>query len=104
MFGTSKTQEPIFRYPNKHKIIKEPLYLVCNISYPVYIIHYPFIYIFTAWVIDNHKTIAEAWPVGLLLLVCAVTLAYMILKLYDIPVRKWLTKKFLPGKKVPAQS
>ena len=75
-----------------------------DISYPVYIIHYPFIYIFTAWVVDNHKTIAEAWPVGLLLLVGSIILAYVFLKTYDIPVRKWLTKKLLAGKKVPAQS
>jgi peptidoglycan/LPS O-acetylase OafA/YrhL len=70
-----------------------------DISYPVYIIHYPFIYIFTAWVVDNHKTFAQAWPVGLLLLVCVITLSYVFLKLYDIPVRKWLTKKYLPGRK-----
>jgi peptidoglycan/LPS O-acetylase OafA/YrhL len=74
-----------------------------NISYPVYIIHYPFIYIFTAWVADNHKTIAQAWPFGLLILIGAVTLAYLFLKLYDLPVRKWLTKKYLPGKRVPAE-
>lgn len=71
-----------------------------DISYPVYIIHYPFIYIFTAWVIDEHKTIAEAWPAGLLLLTGVIVLAYIFLKLYDIPVRKWLTEKYLSaGKK-----
>ena len=73
-----------------------------DISYPVYIIHYPFIYIYTAWVVDNHKTFAEAWPMGLLLLVGVITLAYVFLKLYDIPVRKWLTEKYLPVRKVPA--
>ncbi len=75
-----------------------------NISYPVYIIHYPFIYIFFGWVTDKHKTIAEAWPFGLLILVGVVTLAYLFLKLYDLPVRKWLTKKYLPGRKVSAQA
>ncbi len=66
-----------------------------DISYPVYIIHYPFIYIFTAWVADNHKTFAQAWPVGSILLVFVVTLSYICLKLYDTPVRKWLTKNCL---------
>lgn len=75
-----------------------------DISYPVYIIHYPFIYIFTAWVVDNHKTFAQAWPVGLLLLTGVVTLAYVFLKLYDIPVRKWLTQKYLSRKKLSAQA
>lgn len=73
-----------------------------DISYPVYIIHYPFIYIFTAWVVDNNKTFAQAWPVGLLLLAGVVTLAYVFLKLYDIPVRKWLTQKYLSRKKLPS--
>lgn len=75
-----------------------------DISYPVYIIHYPFIYIFTAWVVDDHKTLAQAWPVGLLLLAGVVTLAYVFLKLYDIPVRKWLTEKYLSGKKSSAKA
>ena len=75
-----------------------------DISYPVYIIHYPFIYIFTAWVVDNHKTFAQAWPVGLLLLTGVVTLAYVFLKLYDIPVRKWLTQKYLSRKKLSEQA
>jgi peptidoglycan/LPS O-acetylase OafA/YrhL len=75
-----------------------------DVSYPVYIIHYPFIYIFTAWVVDNNKTFAQAWPVGLLLLTGVVTLAYIFLKLYDIPVRKWLTEKYLSRKKLPSQS
>jgi peptidoglycan/LPS O-acetylase OafA/YrhL len=74
-----------------------------NISYPVYIIHYPLIYIFSAWVVDKQKTIAEGWPYGLLILVGAVTLAYFFLKVYDLPVRQWLTKKWLPGRKVTAQ-
>ncbi|GAC1387260.1 MAG: acyltransferase [Ginsengibacter sp.] len=63
-----------------------------DISYPVYIIHYPFIYIYTAWIVDKHKTIGQAWPVSLGLLVFVVLLSYMCLKLYDIPVRKWLTE------------
>jgi peptidoglycan/LPS O-acetylase OafA/YrhL len=75
-----------------------------DISYPVYIIHYPFIYIFTAWVVDEHKTLAQAWPVGLLLLTGVVTLAYIFLKLYDIPVRKWLTEKYLSKNKLPAKA
>lgn len=87
----------------QNKSIEAVCRFIGNISYPVYIIHYPFIYIFTAWVAGEHKTIAQAWPFGLLILIVAVTLAYLFLKLYDLPVRKWLTKKFLPGKKVPAQ-
>jgi peptidoglycan/LPS O-acetylase OafA/YrhL len=59
----------------------------------IYITHYPIIYTYTAWVKDNNKTFAEAWPVGLLVFVSSVLLAYVALKLYDEPVRKWLAAK-----------
>jgi peptidoglycan/LPS O-acetylase OafA/YrhL len=66
-----------------------------DISYPLYIIHYPLIYIFTAWVVDNKVPMREAWPVGLLLILSSITIAYTCLKLYDVPVRKWLAKRYL---------
>lgn len=59
----------------------------------LYITHYPIIYTYTAWVKDNNKTFAEAWPVGFLVFVSSVLLAYAALKLYDEPVRKWLAAK-----------
>ncbi len=64
-----------------------------DISYPVYITHYPLIYIYTAWVVDNKKTIAVAWPYAALTFISAIVLAYACLKLYDEPVRRWLSKK-----------
>ncbi|HEX5155521.1 MAG TPA: acyltransferase [Parafilimonas sp.] len=84
----------------KNKTIERVCGFLGDISYPVYIIHYPLAYIFMAWVVNNHKTFAEAWPAGLLVLVSSVTLAYICLKLYDLPVRKWLTKKWLPKTRV----
>jgi len=72
---------------------------ICNflgdISYPIYIIHYPLIYIFTAWVVDNNVPMKEAWPAALLVLFSSVAIAYGCLKLYDVPIRRWLTKRFM---------
>jgi peptidoglycan/LPS O-acetylase OafA/YrhL len=66
-----------------------------DISYPIYITHYPIIYIYTGWV-SNHKIpFSEAFPVSLLVLISSVTLAYLCLKLYDEPVRIWLKRRFL---------
>ncbi|HEY4785150.1 MAG TPA: acyltransferase [Bacteroidales bacterium] len=65
-----------------------------NISYPLYIIHYPLIYIFTAWVADNKISMIEAWPVALLLLSSSMAIAYACYKIYDVPLRKWLAKRF----------
>jgi peptidoglycan/LPS O-acetylase OafA/YrhL len=66
-----------------------------EISYPIYIIHYPFIYLFMAWV-DKHKpTTGESIIGGIVVLVTAISLAYLCVRLYDIPLRKWLTQRFM---------
>ena len=69
-----------------------------DISYPVYITHYPLIYIYTGWVADHKMPMSKAWPVALLVLLSSVALAYGCLKFYDEPVRKWLTRKYLAKK------
>ncbi len=66
-----------------------------DISYPIYITHYPLVYIYTGWISDTHFPIGETWPVALLVFVSSVVLAYACLKLYDEPVRKWLKNKIL---------
>lgn len=66
-----------------------------DISYPLYITHYPLIYIYTAWVSDRNMTISEGWPAGLMVLTGSVLLAYACLRFYDLPVRKWLSERFL---------
>lgn len=67
-----------------------------QISYPMYITHYPLIYIYTAWVTDNKIPLRQAYPVALLVLFSSMGIAYACLKLYDMPVRKWLTAYFMP--------
>lgn len=66
-----------------------------DISYPIYITHYPLIYIYTAWVCNTHATITEGIPYMILVFVGAIALAYACLKLYDEPVRRRLTERFL---------
>lgn len=66
-----------------------------DISFPLYIIHYPFMYLFYAWLIEHQLfTLAETWQVVLCVYVWNIVVAYLCLKLYDEPVRKWLTRKF----------
>jgi acyltransferase len=65
-----------------------------DISYPVYVIHYPSMYLFYDWVWNNDITFALAWPVGLGLIIDNILLAWIILKVYDMPVRKWLSRVF----------
>lgn len=67
-----------------------------DISYPVYVIHYPFMYLFYAWLWEGEKIpFAEAWPVAAGLYAGVILLAWAALKLYDEPVRRWLTRRFV---------
>ncbi|NDV68866.1 acyltransferase [Dysgonomonas sp. 25] len=66
-----------------------------DISYPIYITHFPIVYVYMAWVTNNKYSLAESWPYGLLVVVVSILVAYLSMKLYDLPVREWLRKKFL---------
>ena len=66
-----------------------------DISYPLYMVHYPFIYLYYAWVKNENLTFVQSLPGAAALVVGSVVLAYLCLKLYDEPVRRFLTKRFL---------
>lgn len=67
-----------------------------DISYPLYIVHYPIMYLFYAWLIENkYYTLQDCPGMALLVVVSSIALAYICLKLYDEPMRKWLAKKLL---------
>ena len=71
-----------------------------DISYPVYVIHYPLMYLFYAWLIENQLyTLGETWHVALCVFILSIILAYLCLKLYDEPIRKYLAKRFLSKKR-----
>jgi len=67
-----------------------------DISYPIYITHYPLIYTYTGWV-SNHPGVSfgKALPYALATFVSSVVIAYACLKWYDEPVRRWLQKRWL---------
>ena len=70
-----------------------------DISYPVYVIHYPFMYLFYAWLIKNQLfTLEQTWQVALCVYAWNILLAYLCLKFYDEPVRKYLARRFLSKK------
>lgn len=62
-----------------------------DISYPLYIVHYPIMYAFYMWLIKTRQyTLYETWPAALAAVSASIILAWLCLKLYDMPVRKWL--------------
>ena len=70
--------------------------LLGQLSYPLYIVHYPLMYIFYAWLIKNDiYTLGACWPVALLVVASSITLAYLCLRLYDEPVRRCLQRQML---------
>ena len=75
---------------------------ICNflgdISYPLYMVHYPFIYLYYAWVKNDKLTFCESLPGAAGVVIGSIALAYICLKWYDIPVRKYLTNRFLKPK------
>lgn len=67
-----------------------------DISYPIYITHYAFIYIYTGWVSNHLKEphFAGSLGYGVLTFSLSIVVAYLCLKYYDEPVRAWLKRKW----------
>ena len=65
-----------------------------DISFPLYITHFPLVYMQMAWV-EKHKDAALGTHifVAVCVLLSAVLIAYASYRLYDLPVREWLKKK-----------
>lgn len=65
-----------------------------DISFPLYIVHYPLMYAFYMWMIKTKQyTFAETWHVAVVVVIASIILAWLCLRFYDMPIRKWLTSK-----------
>ncbi|OQP40779.1 acyltransferase [Niastella yeongjuensis] len=75
---THKTTQAICRFSGK-------------ISYPLYMVHYPFIWIFFSYVEKYKPALPEM--IGIMIIGTALLLlfAFVVLKYVDEPVRKWLS-------------
>ena len=70
-----------------------------DISYPLYVTHYPLIYVQMSWAASHpNAPVSTHIFMGICYFVMAIALAYASMKLYDIPVRAWLSAKFLNRK------
>lgn len=67
-----------------------------DLSYPLYIVHYPIMYLFYAWLIEKRAyTWGETWEIASVVILSSIALAYICLKFYDEPIRKWLARTFI---------
>jgi len=66
-----------------------------DISYPLYITHFPLVYMMMSWV-DSHKDASLSTHIFLsvCIFLLAILIAYGAYRLYDLPVREWLKKKW----------
>ncbi|MDE6041224.1 MAG: acyltransferase [Muribaculaceae bacterium] len=66
------------------------------ISYPLYITHYPMIYVQMNWAAQHADAPlgTHIW-VAVSIFIASIAIAYASVNVYDIPVREWLSKKFL---------
>ena len=64
-----------------------------RLSYPLYIVHYPLMYLFYAWVWGESIAFADAWPVALAVIGVSILVAWLTLKFYDEPLRRRLSKR-----------
>jgi len=70
-----------------------------DLSYPLYITHFPLMYMQMAWV-ERHQN-APLWMhvmLNLGIIAMAIFTAYACFKLYDIPIREWLKKNMFHTK------
>ena len=66
-----------------------------ELSFPLYISHYGYIFLYMQYVFGNELSFSQSWPVALLVSAASLLTAYISLKIYDIPVRKWLKEHWL---------
>lgn len=74
-----KSTEPVCRFSGK-------------ISYPLYMVHYPFIWIFFSYVEKFKPTLSSLTWIIVAGTVLLVAFAYVIMKYVDEPIRKWLSR------------
>ena len=64
-----------------------------NMSYPLYIVHYPIMYAFYQWMIKTGKMhFLDSWWVALLAIMSSIVMATLCFKVLDVPLRKWLSR------------
>ena len=79
--------------------ITGPLAPLCRfagaVSYPLYIVHYPFTYMFGHWDWSTHPDKPHLYAVAVGVFAFQLGLGTLLLYAYDRPVRAWLSKRYL---------
>ena len=83
----------------KNEILTKICKFIGELSYPIYITHYPIIYMNSAWTSFHMKdSLFNKIMLSIGSFFIMVFNAYSFIELYDKPVRKWLANKYLVKK------
>ncbi|MDO4462453.1 MAG: acyltransferase [Bacteroidia bacterium] len=77
--------------------VSEKMSKVCDflgrLSYPLYLAHYPLVYLFLVWMDTHHEaSFMKLAFVSVGTFVLSLAIAYAAMKLWDEPVRRWLAR------------
>lgn len=61
-----------------------------RLSYPLYVTHFPFLYVWMNYVTKDHPSHAQVLAIGLALAPCLLVVAWMAFRFWDKPIRKRL--------------
>ena len=64
-----------------------------NLSYPLYMVQYPVMYLFYAYLWRDGLTFAESWPAALGVYLFCLLLGWLVYRFYDRPARTWLSTR-----------
>ena len=80
-----------------HKSVQPACKFLGDISYPLYMVHYPFLWVFLSY-LETQKPSMEQLYVQIPVITCLlIAFAYFILKVIDEPVRKYLKGRLQQG-------
>jgi peptidoglycan/LPS O-acetylase OafA/YrhL len=92
--ASAQLQETSGNNSKKSSIMVKVSRLLGELSYPLYIVHYPIMYLFYSWLIKEEKyTLGQSWYAVIAVFAISLALAYITLKFYDLPLRKRLLAK-----------
>ncbi len=73
--------------------------LLGDLSYPLYVVNLPIVFVQMGWLSEHADApLSTHLAVGASTFLIAVGVAYAALKLYDIPLREWLRRRYLVRK------
>lgn len=67
--------------------------LLGRISYPLYLVHYPFVYMYYKYAQSGEASVTQCFMLGGGIACVSLLLAWLCERFYDAPVRKWLQSK-----------